>query len=119
MNRRMFAKALASVAGALKAKEVIAQSTPAPLDLTDKGLPLPPDWLSEPEPLEVPGPSAATRLPTINFLGKGWRRSPTDPPLTLAEQADLWQSGRNKSHDNSYRFTLCSAHCSTQTKIPQ
>ncbi len=111
MNRRMFAKALASVAGALKAKEVLTEAPPSPLNLDLKGLPVPSDWgLDQSDP-----PSDYPSTPDFQssdpfFHGRGWRRSPSDPPISLAEQASLREYGRNKSHDNSDRFSPYTTH---------
>jgi len=111
MNRRSFAKALASVAGAFKLTPEKAVSSihkgasmPIPLNWPEDGVAMhgcPPPYPSE---------------PVTYALSNPWARRPSDPPLTLEQQLQLRDYDRTKIYSNSDRFYSIFPHPVSKSK---
>lgn len=100
MDRRSFAKALASVAGAMKLKSEKSPrpvpNLPVPSNREEGGL-----WGED-----FPEAQGHSPFSPVN----PWARRPSDPPITLKQQLMLKEPGGAKSYNNSDRFFSSSSH---------
>lgn len=104
-SRRAFAKALASVAGALR----LTPEKAVPSILKESSMPVPPNWLEDGVAMHGCPPPYPSE-PVTHTPSNPWARRPSDPPLTLVQQLQLKNYDGVKIYSNSDRFYSTSPH---------